>query len=110
MFVWQEQDIATRYTGGQRAILPAAYRLIDLSGVVNAPAPRIIFDTACGTGIVTLLLHDGAGLKEGDGVVVGDISEGMIKSFAPQVEANGWTETEVKIIDAQVCLAVLLCR
>lgn len=101
---WQQEDISKRYEAGERTVQPAALRVIELSGVLTASSPRIVLDNACGTGVVTALLHEKATWGETDRIVAGDFSESMVKGLKERIEGMKWLNTEAKVVDAQVRL------
>jgi ubiquinone/menaquinone biosynthesis C-methylase UbiE len=102
--VWSSSSIASKYAAAERGIIPAAQRLIDLSGVLTVCSPRVIFDNACGTGLVTSLLHkagENPVRPDQDRIVMGDISESMIESVKERISLTPWPVTEAQVVDAQ---------
>ncbi|KAJ5154735.1 uncharacterized protein N7500_010174 [Penicillium coprophilum] len=87
---------------------PFAEILVDQSKVVaeskaNPDQPLVIFDNACGTGVISSILNDKLDdiAKKTWKLTTGDISSGMIEYTKIRAQQEGWPNTETKIVDAE---------
>ena len=84
-----------------KCLLPIVTKLVDYSGVYEAQAPRRVFDSACGSGIVTAVLLASGKLAADDSILAGDIAAPQIEQLQKRVASSGWTNVEAKVVDAQ---------
>lgn len=95
---------------GETVTGPSARRLIEQAGLLEpSEGPLVIFDNACGTGVVTSLLHETlvGSAKERLEITSGDISQRAVDAVQQRITHNGWQRTIAKIVDGQVCLCTL---
>jgi len=101
--MWKDPRNAKLYKGGEHITGAPAVDLIKQAGLLQTPLQRapVIFDNACGTGIVASLLHQilpEENLKSMD-LVCGDISTGMVDAVKQRIEENGWKGAKAQVID-----------
>jgi ubiquinone/menaquinone biosynthesis C-methylase UbiE len=106
--LFKEDKFVNNYKTGERVTGQFAQSLIDQSGLVtdadaNPEKSLVVFDNACGTGVVSSLLHQQLNekVKRNMQLTCGDISEGMLAYTRSRLQREGWQNTEVKIVDAQ---------
>lgn len=88
-----------------RNLMPLlAKPLVQQMGIGASPVTML--DSACGSGMVTdqaqVLLREGGAL-EGSRFVAADSSPMLVDIVKRRAEAEGWTSTETKVLDAMVC-------
>jgi len=101
---WVSKDIAKSYNGTERVTGPPGARLIERAGLLKIKdEPLVILDNACGTGLITALLHDmlSPEVTKDMHVTCGDISPAMIAATSERIAEKGWKDVEAKIVDAQ---------
>ncbi|KAH9938872.1 S-adenosyl-L-methionine-dependent methyltransferase [Epithele typhae] len=108
---WKNAQVAERYKPGEAMTGPFAAHLIDLSGLSTADGSSdlVVLDNACGTGIVTLQLHEHvpAAARARMSVVSADFSPPMVESVAARITENGWAGATAQVVDAQSLSATL---
>jgi ubiquinone/menaquinone biosynthesis C-methylase UbiE len=101
---------ATKYKPAELITRPFAHDLVVQSGLLaaaaRADAELVVFDNACGTGVVAQALFDAlpappAGLQ----VLCGDLSPGMVAAASQRIEEGGWARARAQDLDAQVACA-----
>lgn len=106
--LFKDDKFVSNYKTGERLTGQFVQALISQSGLVadstiNPDKPLLVFDNACGTGVVSSILdqqlHDTA--KSNWKVTCGDISEGMLEYTRCRMERENWQNAEVKTLDAQ---------
>jgi len=80
--------------------VPAKAMLVQSGLLPNPPVNAVVFDNACGTGIVTSALFNAVGNDSGVKVVCGDLEKGMVETASKRIEANNWN-AEAKVADAR---------
>lgn len=106
--LFESDSFVAHYKTGEKITGKFAKTLIDQSGIVadsksNPSRPLVVFDNACGTGIVSSILHHELGddVLNKWGLTCGDISEGMLNYTRRRMEEEKWQNAETKIVDAQ---------
>lgn len=106
--MFNDDKFVKNYKTGEKVTGQFAQSLIDQSGMVmdanaNPEKPLVVLDNACGTGVVSSLLHQQLNEKvqENWHLTCGDISEAMLEYTRGRLQREGWQNTEVKIVDAQ---------
>lgn len=66
--------------------------------------PFALLDGACGSGVVTQEVQRTVprAVLEGSSIVASDSSEALVDLVRTRVEAEGWVNTEAKVLDAMV--------
>jgi ubiquinone/menaquinone biosynthesis C-methylase UbiE len=104
MSAFWDQDVSAQYQTVETVTRFPAKVLIERSGVFNVDKP-VIFDNACGPGIVTQLLKEAPELAGKDvSILAGDINEGMVNACKARGEKLGWKGVEYKVVDAHASL------
>jgi ubiquinone/menaquinone biosynthesis C-methylase UbiE len=105
---FKDDKFAKNYKTGERVTEQFAQALIDQSGLIlesrtQQDAPHVVLDNACGTGIVSSLLHHQLDdkVKRNWKLTCGDISEGMLRYTKLRMENEHWQNAETKLVDAQ---------
>lgn len=106
--LFKDDKFVDNYKTGEKVTGQFAQTLIDQSGLIadanaNPEKSLVVLDNACGTGIVSGLLHHQLNdkAKRNWKLTCGDISEGMLEYTRRRVRREGWENTETKIVDAQ---------
>lgn len=102
---WEDEEIASKYKLADRFTAKPAKRLIEQSGLLQrTEKPLVILDNACGTGIVTAVLHDmlDQDVKDRMQITCGDFSSRMIQSVQEMIATNKWKGIEAQVVDGQV--------
>lgn len=106
--IFNDDRFVRIYKTGEKVTGEFARSLIEQSGLVmdadtNPEKPLVVLDNACGSGIVSSLLHQQLDekVKENWQLTCGDISEAMLEYTRGRLQSEGWRNTEVKIVDAQ---------
>ncbi len=84
---------------------PPGLRMLDRVGLnAETETPFQLFDNACGVGIVAGILQRTAkpGVLKQSSILSGDFSEQVIGLVRDRAEKEGWVNTEVRTVDAQV--------
>lgn len=105
---FKDDKFVNNYKTGENITGQFAYSLLEQSGLlntvnINQGKPLVIFDNACGTGIVSSILHGNLddAIKSNWKLTCGDISPGMVEYTRRRMAEEGWQNAEVKIVDAQ---------
>ncbi|KAJ5134983.1 hypothetical protein N7526_006348 [Penicillium atrosanguineum] len=106
--MFKDDTFISLYKTGEKITGTFVKLLIDQSGIfaesrAQPDRPLVVLDSACGTGVVSSILHHGLDdrAREQWKLTCGDISEGMLNYTRARVEEEGWRNIEVKIVDAQ---------
>ncbi|KAI9934731.1 hypothetical protein AWENTII_005746 [Aspergillus wentii] len=102
--LFKDDAFVSKYKIGEKITGEFAKVLIEQSGIANSTQrPLVIFDNACGTGIISSTLHDtlSVSARETWKLTCGDISEGMLEYTKQRIEHEHWHNAETKIVDAQ---------
>ncbi|RAK99170.1 gliotoxin thiomethyltransferase [Aspergillus ibericus CBS 121593] len=78
--------------------------LVEHSGILTpSPTPLVIFDNACGLGIVSSYLNRTLGddVKKNWSLTCGDATEMMVHYTKTRIEKEGWVGAEARVVDAQ---------
>lgn len=96
------------YKTGEHITGQFAFSLLGQSGLVeqannNPSEPLVVLDNACGTGIVSSILHNklDPAVKANWKLTCGDISPGMVEYTQRRMASESWQNAEVKTVDAQ---------
>lgn len=104
---FKDRKTVDNYKAGEKVTGQFAQALISQSGITthatNPDKPLIVFDNACGTGVVSSLLHQLLDKKSKGSwsLTCGDISENMLEYARQRMVGENWTNTTMKIVDAQ---------
>jgi len=97
---WKDPRIAGAFKQAESITGPAGRRLIELAGLPeDTQEALIVLDNACGTGIITALLHDmlSADQQAKLQLTCTDFAPSMVQSIQERLDANGWKgKTEVQ--------------
>lgn len=102
--MYKQQDFAARYKIAEQVTGPFAEALVDMSGVVGSTKkPLVVFDNACGTGIISSVLRQKLDTETQKNwrLTCGDFSEAMVEFTKTMIEAESWTNAEAKLVNAQ---------
>lgn len=106
--LFKDGKFVKNYQTGEKVTGQFVQALIDQSGLIldsktNQDHHLVVLDNACGTGIVSRLLHQQLDDKTTKNwkLTCGDISEGMLEYTRLRAETEQWSNTETKIVDAQ---------
>jgi SAM-dependent methyltransferase len=108
--LFESDSFVSQYKTGEKITGAFARTLIGQSGILTESKtksqpdrPLVVLDNACGTGVVSSILHHGLDeqVRKQWTLTCGDISEGMLKYTRARVEEEGWLNVEVKRVDAQ---------
>lgn len=103
-YMWNNQKSATTYRSGEKLTAPHAKHFIEQSGVATrTERPLVILDNACGTGVISSLLHRilDEDTRSNWELTCGDSSEAMVSITKDRIEEEGWNNAEAKVVDAQ---------
>lgn len=106
--LFKDDKFVKTYRIGEKITGQFAQSLLDQSGMVkyansNPEKSLVVFDNACGTGVVSSLLNQQLNekVKKNWNLTCGDISEGMLGYTRHRLQHEDWQNAEVKIVDAQ---------
>jgi ubiquinone/menaquinone biosynthesis C-methylase UbiE len=104
---WKDPEIAKKYKPGELITGPFAAHLLTDSGFSSSIAKNdskdfVVFDNACGTGVVAVHIYDKLPKGKSIEVVCGDTSQPMIDAVNARIGESGWKGASAKIVDAQV--------
>ena len=83
---------------------PLVMRMLDQIGLTKeSTTPFVLFDNACGMGLVASELSSRieSEVLAKSSVLSGDISEGFVSFVRDRIEKEGWLNAEAKVVDAQ---------
>ncbi|KAF9893839.1 hypothetical protein FE257_010009 [Aspergillus nanangensis] len=104
MKMFMNKDFVDRYKIAEKATGPYAWDLVDHTDVAQPVLkPHVILDSACGTGVVSDVLHrtlDSQGKKNLD-LTCGDISDSLVEYMNQKISNERWPNTTAKLVDAQ---------
>lgn len=106
--MFKDNKFVRNYKTGEHITGKFALSLLDQSGLVtkannNPSEPLVVLDNACGTGIVSSILHNklDTAVKANWKLTCGDISPGMVEYTRGRMASESWQNAEVKTVDAQ---------
>lgn len=106
--MFKDETFIDNYKIAEKATGVFGEAMIEQSSIVseansNPEKPLVIFDNACGTGIVAKMLNEkiDAQAKNNWKLTCGDLSEGMVEYSRREGQAGGWPNAEFKVVDAQ---------
>ncbi|KAJ5805104.1 hypothetical protein N7474_010991 [Penicillium riverlandense] len=106
--LFESDSFVSGYKTGERITGTFARSLVDQSRILTESStapdrPLVVLDNACGTGVVSSILHHGLDeqARKQWTLTCGDISELMLKYTRARAEEEGWLNVEVKSVDAQ---------
>ena len=106
--LFKDDKFVNNYKTGEQITAQFAYSLLDQCDIINTAnnnhnKPLVVLDNACGTGIVSSILHEKLddAVKSHWKLTCGDISPGMVEYSQRRMAGEGWQNAEVKIVDAQ---------
>jgi hypothetical protein len=88
-----------------RITAPLDTRMLDQLGLTrDTTTPFVLFDNACGLGVVAADLKSRIKpeVLAQSSILSGDISAASIDVVQEKIEKHGWVKAEAKVIDAQV--------
>lgn len=98
--------MARRYKNAEAITGPFAKILVQQAGLLDASvfSQLTILDSACGTGVVAAAVHASLDVstKKRMKLTCGDFSEPMLQAVRERIQENGWTNTEARLVNAQV--------
>ncbi|KAL2012609.1 hypothetical protein VTN00DRAFT_134 [Thermoascus crustaceus] len=107
-YMWNDQKLVALYRSGEKLTRPHAKHLIEQSRVAYCKEiPLVIFDNACGTGVISSLLHEivdercekqlGTDLRRH----IGGDDPAMVGCTKGRIEEEGRKNAEAQVVDAQ---------
>ncbi|KAJ5666303.1 uncharacterized protein N7477_008751 [Penicillium maclennaniae] len=106
--IFKDDKFVKNYKVGEKVTAQFAQSLLEQSGIVGnanlSPGKTlVVFDNACGTGIVSSLLNQQLQdeVKKNWNLTCGDISPGMLEYTRHRSQHEDWQNVEVKLVDAQ---------
>ncbi|KAJ6135601.1 Acetylaranotin bis-thiomethyltransferase [Penicillium capsulatum] len=104
--LFKNNNFVTEYDVAEKVTSPFAKDLIAQSGLganANPATPLTVLDNACGTGIVSSILHRQLDdrVKGNWTLTCGDFSEAMLERTKHRMKEEGWMNAETKVVDAQ---------
>ncbi|KAL2834442.1 S-adenosyl-L-methionine-dependent methyltransferase [Aspergillus cavernicola] len=101
--IFKAKGFANRYKLAEKATGLFARPLINQSGIASYQKPPVVFDNACGTGIISSILHRTLSyqVRQGWELTCGDFSESMVEYTHQRAKDEEWHNAEVKFVDAQ---------
>ncbi|KAJ5728745.1 uncharacterized protein N7483_003253 [Penicillium malachiteum] len=107
-FLFSDPNFIKSYENGERVTGTFAETLIEQSDIVagskaDPECSLVILDNACGTGVVSSILHRDIDdhVKGNWKVTCGDIAEGMLQYARRRVQRDKWINSDVKTVDVQ---------
>ncbi|EPS28137.1 hypothetical protein PDE_03083 [Penicillium oxalicum 114-2] len=104
--IFKDDQFVKQYKTGEHITGRFARILLDQSGLLTNSSPDtslIVFDNACGTGVVSSILQSELDdqVKRKMQLTCGDISPGMLEYAKARADEEGWQNAHFEIIDAQ---------
>jgi SAM-dependent methyltransferase len=106
--LFTSEAYADSFKRGEMVTYPFAKMLVEQSKVASESKaqpyqPLVVLDNACGTGVVSSILNQSLDpvIKKGWKLTCGDISSAVLQHTQRRMEAEGWQNTETRIVDAQ---------
>ncbi|KAJ5907606.1 hypothetical protein N7495_000288 [Penicillium taxi] len=106
--LFKSDSFVNQYKTGGKITGQYALSLIEQSNIIansklNPNQPLVVLDNACGTGVVSSILHHELGdkVKKNWKLTCGDISPGMIESTRRRAEEEQWSNATTQVLDAQ---------
>ncbi|KAL6239278.1 hypothetical protein BDW75DRAFT_154963 [Aspergillus navahoensis] len=101
--VFKNKDFAARYKLAEQLTGLYALPLISQSGIPSYANRPIVFDNACGTGIIGSVLHHTLSdqVRKNWELTCGDFSQAMVEYTQQRAVDEGWFNTTTKIVNAQ---------
>nr|KMM64586.1 hypothetical protein CPAG_00938 [Coccidioides posadasii RMSCC 3488] len=102
--IWRDPKIVADYRSAEKVTVVFAKSLVEQSGILSTAkeqTPLVILDNACGTGAVSMVLHDMLNDLTGWKLTCADFSEAMIDAVKDTIKHEGWKNTDTAIADLQ---------
>ncbi|KAL5047251.1 hypothetical protein BDW71DRAFT_206727 [Aspergillus fruticulosus] len=101
--VFKNKDFAAHYKLAEQLTGLYALPLINQSGIALYANRPIVFDNACGTGIIGSVFHHTLSdqVRKNWELTCGDFSQAMVEYTQRRAVDEGWLNTTTKIVDAQ---------
>lgn len=106
--MFKDENFVRNYKIAEKATGTFGESLIEQSAIVaeakaNPEKPLVVLDNACGTGIISRMLHDklDAHSRSQLKLTCGDISEAMIEYTRREAQKGKWSHVDLRIVDAQ---------
>ncbi|KAL4996973.1 S-adenosyl-L-methionine-dependent methyltransferase [Aspergillus recurvatus] len=101
--VFKNKDFAARYKLAEQLTGLYALPLINQSGIASYANRPIVFDNACGTGIIGSVLQHTLSdqVRKNWELTCGDFSQAMVEYTQQRAVDEGWLNTTTKIVNAQ---------
>ncbi|KAJ5569652.1 uncharacterized protein N7459_009082 [Penicillium hispanicum] len=106
--LFRNEAFVNNYKTGEKITGKFAKALLEQSGLIanpklNPDKPLVVLDNACGTGVVSSILHHELDekVKQSWKLTCGDISEGMLEYTRRRMSSEAWLNAEIKQVDAQ---------
>ncbi|KAJ6013872.1 hypothetical protein N7540_008463 [Penicillium herquei] len=107
-FFFNDPNFIKSYENGERVTGTFAEVLIEQSGIVassraDPECSPVILDNACGTGVVSSILHRDIDdhVKGNWKLTCGDLAEGMLEYARRRIQREKWINSDVKTVDIQ---------
>ncbi|KAJ5105599.1 hypothetical protein NUU61_002946 [Penicillium alfredii] len=104
--IFKGNAFVNQYQTGERVTGTFARPLIEQSRLIdytksNPDKPLVVLDNACGTGVVSSILHHELddSVKRNWRLTCGDISEGMLEWTRHRMQEEDWQNAETKTVD-----------
>ncbi|KAL3470625.1 S-adenosyl-L-methionine-dependent methyltransferase [Aspergillus californicus] len=99
--MYKSKTFVSRYQLAEKVTGLFAKPLIDQSGIASYQKPLVVFDDACGTGVVTSVLNRtlSAETRQGWKLTCGDFSESMVEYTKQRAIDEGWPNAEAKVVN-----------
>lgn len=105
--IFSDPKIVEDYRSAEKVTVVFARSLVEQSGILSLLGegePLSILDNACGTGAVSVILHEMLPdwkVKNGWKLTCADLSEAMIDAVRAKIGADGWGNTDTAVTDLQ---------
>ncbi|KAL4903636.1 hypothetical protein BDW74DRAFT_155877 [Aspergillus multicolor] len=101
--LFKNKGFSARYRLAERVTGLYAHPLISQSGIASYTDRPVVFDNACGTGIIGSVLHDTLSetVRQSWELTCGDFSQEMVDSTQQRAAEEGWLNATTKAVNAQ---------
>lgn len=105
--IWKDPKVVEDYRSAEKVTLAFARSLVEQSGILSVERKEeglSIVDHACGTGVVSVALHEMLPDWKFEyrwKLTCADLSEAMLDAVQAKIDAEGWENTDTVIADLQ---------
>ncbi|RDW90795.1 gliotoxin thiomethyltransferase [Aspergillus mulundensis] len=101
--LFKNKGFSARYKLAEQLTGLYARPLISQSDIASYPNRPVVFDNACGTGIIGSVLHDTLGerVRQSWELTCGDFSQEMVNYTQQRAVDEGWLNATTKVVNAQ---------